>query len=185
MSYRGALQVRPDFPEALANLVHTLQFVCDWTDREVMFQRLNEVTQLQLANGDVPSVQPFHAMIYPSVDTATTIRIAKAYAERIAEHITPLQPRPHPPQDGGRLRVGFVSSDFGHHPLSHLMRSVFDMIDRTSVELFCYALSPDDGTPWRAHIKQHAEHLIEVHTLTTPQIGAHHAHPSCSAHEAW
>lgn len=31
---------------------------------------------------------------------------------------------------GQRLRVGYVSSDFGNHPLSHLMQSVFGMHDR-------------------------------------------------------
>ena len=40
---------------------------------------------------------------------------------------------------GERLRVGYVSSDFGNHPLSHLMGSVFGMHDRTKYEVFCYA----------------------------------------------
>lgn len=43
----------------------------------------------------------------------------------------------HPPaaplQPGERLRVGYVSSDFGNHPLSHLMGSVFGMHDRSKV----------------------------------------------------
>lgn len=41
---------------------------------------------------------------------------------------------PHPPSaplaPGQRLRVGYVSSDFGNHPLSHLMGAVFGMHDR-------------------------------------------------------
>ncbi len=44
---------------------------------------------------------------------------------------------PHPPaaplRPGERLRVGYVSSDFGNHPLSHLMGSVFGLHDRTKV----------------------------------------------------
>ena len=44
----------------------------------------------------------------------------------------------HPPSmplaPGQRLRVGYVSSDFGNHPLSHLMGSVFGMHDRRWVE---------------------------------------------------
>jgi len=170
LSYKAALQVRPDFPEALANLVHTLQFVCDWTDRDEMFNKLQAVTKHQLDTGCVPSVQPFHAMIYPCIGTETTIAIAKTYAQRIANKLTPLPACPIPPQAGGRLKVGFVSSDFGHHPLSHLMRSVFNMFDRTSVEVFCYALSPDDGTPWRAHIKEYSEHLHECSMMMTDQI---------------
>jgi protein O-GlcNAc transferase len=40
----------------------------------------------------------------------------------------------HPPAarlaPGQRLRVAYVSSDFGNHPLSHLMGSVFGLHDR-------------------------------------------------------
>ncbi len=39
-SYRRALAMRPDFPEAFANLVHSLQCVCEWRDRPALFQRM-------------------------------------------------------------------------------------------------------------------------------------------------
>lgn len=32
-------------------------------------------------------------------------------------------------------RIGYVSSDLGNHPLSHLMQSVFGMHDRTRFEV--------------------------------------------------
>jgi predicted O-linked N-acetylglucosamine transferase (SPINDLY family) len=36
---------------------------------------------------------------------------------------------------GGRLRVGYVSSDFGNHPTSHLMQSVPGCHIRSNVEV--------------------------------------------------
>ena len=48
-------------------------------------------------------------------------------------------PLAHPPAlrlgPGQRLRVGYVSSDFGNHPLSHLMASVFGLHDRSRLEV--------------------------------------------------
>ena len=41
-SYRRALALRPDFPEAFANFVHSLQCVCDWTERPALFARLEQ-----------------------------------------------------------------------------------------------------------------------------------------------
>lgn len=35
----------------------------------------------------------------------------------------------------GLCRVGYVSSDLGNHPLSHLMQSVFGMHDRSRFEV--------------------------------------------------
>jgi tetratricopeptide (TPR) repeat protein len=38
-SYRQALQLRSDFPEAFANYVHSLMCVCEWGDRPALFSR--------------------------------------------------------------------------------------------------------------------------------------------------
>lgn len=65
----------------------------------------------------------------------------------------------------GRLRVGYVSSDFGNHPTSHLMQSVPGMHRRDKVEVFCYSLSPDDGTNFRGKIARTAEHFIDLSQL--------------------
>ena len=62
----------------------------------------------------------------------------------------------------GRLRVGYVSSDFGNHPTSHLMQSIPGMHEKTNVEIFCYSLSPDDGTSFRSKIASEAEHFIDL-----------------------
>ena len=36
------------------------------------------------------------------------------------------------------IRIGYVSSDLGNHPLSHLMQSVFGMHDRSKYEVSGY-----------------------------------------------
>lgn len=36
---------------------------------------------------------------------------------------------------GQRLKIGYVSSDFGNHPTSHLMQSIPGMHDRSRVEV--------------------------------------------------
>lgn len=167
VSYKRALQLRPDFPEAFANLVHSLQCVCDWADRAGLFRRLEQEVARDLNAGNLPPVQPFHAMAYPF-----SAELAKAISVKYAEHCALQASRlgapkyPHPLQRslqaGERLRVAYVSSDFGNHPLSHLMGSVFGMHDRSRVEVYCYALSPNDGSEWRSRIEREAEHFIDV-----------------------
>ena len=36
----------------------------------------------------------------------------------------------------GLLRIGYVSSDFGNHPTSHLMQSIPGFHNRSNVEVF-------------------------------------------------
>jgi protein O-GlcNAc transferase len=52
--------------------------------------------------------------------------------------------------------------DFGNHPTSHLMQSVPGMHNRARVEIFCYSLSPDDGTTFRKKVGEEAEHFIDL-----------------------
>lgn len=120
-----------------------------------------------LAAGRLPSVQPFHAMAYPfSAELALQISIRYAEHCSLAASRISLPRLPHPAAvalaPGQRLRVGYVSSDFGNHPLSHLMGGVFGLHDRSRVEVFCYALSPSDGSEWRLRIEGVTEHFMDV-----------------------
>lgn len=58
-----------------------------------------------------------------------------------------------------------MSSDFGNHPLAHLMQSVFGMHDRSRFEVFCFAVTPDDGSIWRRKIQSEVEHFTDISAL--------------------
>ncbi|XP_057499292.1 probable UDP-N-acetylglucosamine--peptide N-acetylglucosaminyltransferase SEC isoform X2 [Actinidia eriantha] len=177
-SYNQALFLRPDFPEATCNLLHTLQSVCDWDQRDKMFIEVEGILRRQIKMSVIPSVQPFHAIAYP-LDPMLALEISRKYAAHCsvvaARYTLPpfSHPSPLPIRGGGRsgrLRVGYVSSDFGNHPLSHLMGSVFGMHSRENVEVFCYALSPNDGTEWRLRIQSEAEHFVDVSSMSADMI---------------
>ncbi|XP_052482187.1 probable UDP-N-acetylglucosamine--peptide N-acetylglucosaminyltransferase SEC isoform X2 [Gossypium raimondii] len=177
-SYKQALHLRPDFPEATCNLLHTLQCVCSWEDRDQMFTEVEGIIRRQINMSVLPSVQPFHAIAYP-IDPMLALDISRKYAAHcsmVASRFA-LPPFNHPAPNrikgnGGneRLKVGYVSSDFGNHPLSHLMGSVFGMHNRENVEVFCYALSQNDGTEWRQRIQSEAEHFIDVSAMSSDVI---------------
>lgn len=176
--YKQALLLRPDFPEAICNLLHTLQCVCDWEDRDSKFVEVETIVRRQIKMSVLPSVQPFHAIAYP-FEPVLTLEISRKYAEHcllVASRFGP-QSFVHPPRlpvkgegGSGRLRVGYVSSDFGNHPLSHLMGSVFGMHNQEHIEVFCYALSQSDGSEWRQRIQSEVEHFIDVSSLSSDVI---------------
>ncbi|KAH7543355.1 hypothetical protein FEM48_Zijuj02G0175400 [Ziziphus jujuba var. spinosa] len=177
-SYSQALHFRPDFPEATCNLLHTLQCLCSWEDRDEKFAEVEGIIRRQINMSLLPSVQPFHAIAYP-IDPMLALEISRKYAAHcsIVASRFALPPFNHPSPvpvkcDGGyeRLRVGYVSSDFGNHPLSHLMGSVFGMHDTENIEIFCYALSPTDGSEWRQRIQSEAEHFVDVSAMSSDMI---------------
>ncbi|KAG4073775.1 hypothetical protein HA402_000999 [Bradysia odoriphaga] len=162
-SYRTALKLKPDFPDAYCNLAHCLQIVCDWTDYESRMKKLVSIVAEQLEKNRLPSVHPHHSMLYPlshDFRKAIAARHANLCLEKI--HVLHKPPYKFPRDFNGRLKIGYVSSDFGNHPTSHLMQSVPGMHDRQRVEIFCYALSADDGTTFRSKIANESEHFIDL-----------------------
>lgn len=163
-SYRTALKLKPDFPDAYCNLAHCLQIVCDWSDYESRMKKLVAIVAEQLEKNRLPSVHPHHSMLYP-LSHEFRKAIAARHANLCLEKIHIL----HKPTykfgrelSSNRLKIGYVSSDFGNHPTSHLMQSVPGMHDRSRFEIFCYALSVDDGTAFRSKIANEAEHFIDL-----------------------
>lgn len=45
------------------------------------------------------------------------------------------------------------------------MQSIPGMHDRSSVEIYCYALSPDDGTTFRSKIARESEHFVDLSAM--------------------
>ncbi len=119
----------------------------------------------QLEKNRLPSVHPHHSMLYPLTHEYRK-NIANRHAQLCIEKISVLHKPPYKFNrtlaPDGRLRIGYVSSDFGNHPTSHLMQSIPGVHDRSQVEVFCYSLAPDDETAFRQKVNREAEHFIDL-----------------------
>lgn len=122
----------------------------------------------------VPTVLPFHTFTSP-ISTRDTRLISHRNALRIAHSAlqqpwlpTHVLPPPAPPSP--RLKIGYLSSDFGNHPLAHLMQSVFGLHDRERFEVFCYATSASDNSIYRRKIEREAEHFVDLSKASLEQI---------------
>lgn len=177
--YRKALALRPNFPDAFANYFHAMMFVCDWRRRDANLAQLLTFLDAQLAVDRVlPSVQPFHALVYP-LSLQRFLDIARRYAERAKLNVSLVEPPPlryKSKKSHERLRVGYVSSDLGNHPLAHLMQSVFGLHDKRQFEVFCYATTPDDGSAWRRKIAAEVEHFTDLSTVASHGDAARRIH---------
>ena len=133
-SYRTALKLKPDFPDAYCNLAHCLQIVCDWTDYNSRMKKIVAIVGDQLEKNRLPSVHPHHSMLYPLTHEyrkGIAARHAQLCLEKIQVLHKPLYKFSPNLSPDGRLRIGYVSSDFGNHPTSHLMQSVPGFHDRS------------------------------------------------------
>lgn len=177
--YTKALELNPDMPETFANLVHVQAYTCDWSSRSDNIQKLLETYEKQIVmSGDgsessvVPCIQPFHALTF-GLDGKTLLKIAGLYAEKAKLNVSLLEIpsfRFRHRSSGSRIKIGYVSSDFGNHPVSHLMQSVFGMHNKEQFEVFCYALNQDDQSSWRQKIQGEVENFRDISSLQAGDI---------------
>lgn len=102
-------------------------------------ERIVRIVDDQLEKSRLPSVHPHHSMLYPLTHSQRK-GIAARHASLCLEKVNVLHKSEYAhPRDlsktNGRLRIGYVSYDFGNHPTSHLMQSIPGHHNRDNVEV--------------------------------------------------
>jgi predicted O-linked N-acetylglucosamine transferase (SPINDLY family) len=103
---------------------------------------------------------------YFSTDIALHKRVLTAVSERVVDRLPAAAPRfRHAPGDPDkRLRLGYLSPDFGDHPIGHVTVPVYELHDRARFEVCCYATvdRAAAGGPHFERIRAAADRFVEL-----------------------
>lgn len=104
----------------------------------------------QIANKENSCLEPFRCFLYPSINSITLLNLCKRKANQtIPPNFSSYYIPPHQTIKtfhNRKIRLGYVSSDFGDHPLAHLILGIFELYDKNSFQVFCYSLSKSDSS---------------------------------------
>jgi len=160
-SFDRALRSRPDLVLIAGAALHARMQLCDWTGFDERLARV--VTAVSAGQ---PAVNPF--VLQALVDSPELqLKAARAMvADRFPE-VTPVPTFARVTRE--RLRIGYVSADFGNHPVSHLMAGVFEHHDRARFEVYALSLRaapPDSADPagmdWRNRIMAGVDQFVDA-----------------------
>ncbi len=115
----------------------------------------------------VPSLHPQHALCFP-FSLAELLLIAQSYSYRTIMNVCLYDHQRYifrPKPKNIRFKIGYVSSDFGNHPLSHSIQSLFALHDRAHFDVTCYALTSSDQSSWRHKIENEVETFKDLSLL--------------------
>lgn len=100
-------------------------------------------------------------------------RFLRLLAGRIDPHPRPRPPIP-PAGPGGRLRIGYLSPNFGEHPTGHLLAPVLEAHDRGRFELVLYSTMDRsrDPPPYPARLRAAVDHWRELAGRDDPAVAA-------------
>ena len=190
LQYQNILQIDPSNKKAFTNLLFLNQFICDWRTQTKDFNKLNSLLDvmykdvqivplnrdcdLSLLAQNPPIISPFHCFILPIskqyLKLISYLSASYALYTVLSSNWYPKQGYPNKPPKHDIIRVGYVSSDFKNHSLSHLMQHVFEYHNRSSFAVYGYATSMDDGSSYRNYISTSIDHFNVCHALSTKDI---------------
>ena len=159
-----ALTLAPDEPYVLALLAHTRQRQCAWDDLSSLHERIAYILDHGSEAGS--ACDPF-----PLLSMPITAQQQLVAAQRYARGLAPPEPiRPPAVAPGGRMRIGFVSSDFRRHATAALMTEFWERVDRSRLELFAYGIFARDTGPVGERLERAFEHFADVSSEPVDRI---------------
>jgi predicted O-linked N-acetylglucosamine transferase (SPINDLY family) len=143
---------------ALSLVVQTNRQACEWQQDAQDTRAL-----LDAVDRDDPETArlllPF-ALISIESTPQQQRRLAERRVAGLTGHIVPL-PAPGARRPG-RIRVGYLSSDFYHHATAVLMTELLERRDTGRFETFLYSHSREDGTDTTRRVRAACEHFVDV-----------------------
>jgi protein O-GlcNAc transferase len=152
---RRALTLKPDYPEALVQIAHLNGELCDWGRREA-----EEAQVLDLMSRHPGLVPPFNLQAQQSTP-AEQLLCAQQWSKRIAQGQSPgfIHDRSCSPR---RIRLGYLSADFGDHPVAYAMAETIERHDRTRFDVLGYSYGPDDRSALRHRLETAFDRFIDL-----------------------
>ena len=97
------------------------------------------------------------------------LRVARRWAQDLAP-AAPATPASSRARAAGRLRVGYVSSDFRIHATSSLLAEVWERHDRTRIATTAYSIGPAESSALRIRIETAFDRFVECGSESAEEI---------------
>jgi protein O-GlcNAc transferase len=161
-AFDKAFTLKPDDPFAEGARLHAKMRLCDWSNFDA------ECTHLEASiRAGVPT-SPFAVL---AVSASPQIQLQCASAFSAAEY-----PRAGAPLWRGdrynhrRIRLAYLSADFGEHPVSFLLAGVFELHDRERFETVAISYRPPQGGDLSTRVRDSFDQFIDVQERSDAEV---------------
>lgn len=156
-----ALDASLDYLQGMA--LHTRMKMCLWPGFSSALDQLVE----KIAHGHKCSL-PF-----PVLSLTADLAAQRKGAETYCANSHPANPELGPsvkPSRHDKIRIGYYSADFRHHPVSYLIAEVLELHDRSAFEVIGFAFGNDSQDEMRQRIRAGCDRFIDVRSMSDRQV---------------
>jgi len=170
--YRMVLDLDPLALGSALYAAHYAAWACDWSALQEDLTRLQtSLNAVRNSAAGIPSDELAPFCLLALLDDPALQRWAASHAgnHQMRGVASTDEPRPCP-RPNGRLRIGWLSSDFHHHATAILLAEVLEHLAGDPFELFFYSAGPDDRSPLRQRVLATATRVHEVASWANEQL---------------
>lgn len=157
-----SLGISPDQEDVLHHWVHLRQKQCEWpvysplpgVPVEVMVHSTSALAMLSASND-------------PALQLETAVKFVRSKVRSDLPQLAPAGGYDH-----DRLRLGYLSSNFGWHAVTILTAELFELHDRRRVEVYGFSCSADDDTGMGRRVRGAMDHFIRVDDMSDEAAAA-------------
>jgi predicted O-linked N-acetylglucosamine transferase (SPINDLY family) len=153
-AYRQLLRAKPDHPYGQGMLLHAKQTACDWQDRATI---IAEVIEGVREGRRIATPLAFLAVSNSEKDNA---RCAHTLMEDKFRPSQPLWRGERHRHD--RIRLVYLSADFGAHAVATQMVGVFERHDRSRFETIAVSYGGNDNSDMRARLERAFNRFVDI-----------------------
>ncbi len=157
--------VAPEYMYVQGNLLHARLQCCDWNEYDAAVLRVTRLVG-ERARTDFP-----FSFLCVSGSSAAQLSCAQAYTTDQYPPVPTPSARQATPRPG-RLRVAYVSGDFGAHPVSYLLAGVLEAHDRARFETIAVSWGRHGDGPARSRMEAAVDQFIDVTAADDETVAA-------------
>ena len=157
--YEKALDLDPDADWGLGSIAHLKMKICAWKNFSENIDKLqNKVRSYQKIS------HPFNLLSLVD-DCSLHKQSAEIFAQELYPADQTLGAIPKIPKHA-KIRIGYFSADFRHHPVSMLTAELFELHDKSQFEIIAFSYGPDDKSPLRSRISRSFNQFIDINDMS-------------------
>ena len=183
-------------PEALYRLLYLQHFACNFTERATLLREAKETVSWELSFG-TSKMTPSQALMLMDGPLLHQLAImfAKAHIEAAVKEARDEGPWVWALEDflhqsgaavsayaafspqhlvitDGRLKLGYLSKDFGFSSVGQLLPRLFSAHDRRRFRVTAYSLGQDDGTWYHREVAEGAQRFVSLADRPPSEVAA-------------
>lgn len=157
-----SLEVSPEQEDVLHHWVHLRQKQCEWP----VYKALPGVSESAMVHSTSAL-----AMLSATDDPALQLEAARKFVRgKVRSDLPRLAPERGYAHE--RLRIGYLSSNFGLHAVTILTAEMYGLHDRKRFEVFGFSSSPDDNTEMARRVRGAMDHFTYIDKVSDEAAAA-------------